>query len=327
MKAVRAVIAGAGVMGRWHAQAARRAGATVVGVVDPDLARATRIARGSGAFDSLAAALHHSIDVVHVCTPLATHFALCQQALAAGCHVIVEKPVTPTADEAIALTAAAHAAGRILVPVHQFAFQRGVQSMREHWAELGTIRHLEFATCSAGALHKDASERDAVVAEIVPHPLSLARNLLGISVSELAWQLQRPAPGEWRFGASTAGGAAISGLVSMSARPTFASLRVLAEHGSVVADLFHGFAIFEGGRASRGYKIVRPLAVGVRGTGIALGNLVRRAVDGESAYPGLRALCAATYAAIDGSSSAPFAANEIVDVARARDQLIALASS
>ena len=51
-------------------------------------------------------------DIVHVLTPPQTHDALVRQALAAGAHVICEKPMTGTADETAALLDTAAAAGR-----------------------------------------------------------------------------------------------------------------------------------------------------------------------------------------------------------------------
>lgn len=313
-------------MGRWHAHAARRAGATVVGVVDPDLVRATRLARGRGAHTTLDAALRQPVDVVHVCTPLATHVPIVLQALAAGCHVVVEKPAAPSAAEAASITDAARTAGRLLVPVHQFVFQRGIRAIQDCSASFGPIRHLEFATCSAGAGRNEAAEQNSVAAEIVPHAFALARNLLGVTVSALPWRLLQPAPGEWRLDAVTGTGTVVAAMISMNARPTFASLRVLADHGSATADLFHGFAIFERGTASRQYKIARPVLVGVRGASASIGNLVRRTLTGESAYPGLRALFTATYAAVEGKAPVPFHGDEIVDVARARDRVLELAA-
>ncbi len=325
MKPVRAIIVGAGLMGRWHADAAQRSGAVIVGVVDPDTARAGALVPGVNGYAGLDEALAQSADVVHVCTPLHSHVELCEKALVAGCHVIVEKPATPTADEARMLVSVAQTANRLLVPVHQFVHQRGVAAIRQRSRDLGAIRQLEFATCSAGAEQGDR-DRDTVAAEIVPHALSLARNLLGVNVATLSWQLVRSAPGEWRFSAAAPSGSAINGMISLSGRPTFATCRVLADHGSATADLFHGFAVFEQGHASRRYKIVRPLLLGMRGAGIATANLVRRAISGESAYPGLRSLCAATYSAIQDAGAPPFGADEIVDVARARDRLVALAA-
>lgn len=313
-------------MGRWHLDAARRAGARAVAFVDPDTRRAEALGgRGAIVHSSLAAALEHPADVVHVCTPLGSHAALCHQALAAGCHVIVEKPATPTATEAASLVAAAQAAGRLLVPVHQFVFQRGIQAMLARRAEFGVIRHFEFATASAGA-DVTGADRDGIAAEIVPHGLALARSLLDLRVGDLDWTLHRPAKGEWRFSAMTDREASISGWISLRARPTFAVCRVLGDEASATADLFHGFALFERGHASRRYKLIRPFAVGLRGTRLAAVNLLGRALQRERAYPGLRGLCAATYARIGSQGPPPFAPDEIVDVARARDRLIALAA-
>jgi len=59
-----------------------------------------------------------AIDLVVVSTPNATHFPLAKAALEAGKHVIIDKPLTPTAAEAETLIALAEAQGRLLVPFH-----------------------------------------------------------------------------------------------------------------------------------------------------------------------------------------------------------------
>jgi hypothetical protein len=139
-------------------------------------------------------------------------------------------------------------------------------------------------------------------------------------VGKLEWRLDRAAPGEWRFTATTLDGCTLSNLISLSARPTFATWRVLADEGSALADLFHGFATFEAGTASRAYKMRRPIITGIRSASTAMLNLGHRAVRREPAYPGLRELCRRTYAAIAGGPT-PFAADELTDVAAGMDQL------
>lgn len=321
--ALRVVIAGAGLMGRWHADAARHAGGEIVGVVDTDLDRARALTGSGAASPSLAELIPLRPDVVHVCTPIASHAALCGEALAAGCHVIVEKPVTTTGVEAMELADLARRSSRLIVPVHQFVFQRGVQEIRSRLTEFGAIRHVEFATASAGA-DRAGSDRDAIAAEIIPHAFALARHLLGTTVGDLAWELHRPIAGEWRATAVTPAGATVSALISLASRPTFARWSVLGESTSATADLFHGFAMFEPGHASRQYKIVRPMAVGLKTTLAATANLMARGVRRERAYPGLRALCNTAYAAMQGRGPLPFRDDELADVAVARDRVVAL---
>ena len=323
----RVVIVGAGLMGRWHADAARHAGARLVAIVDPVSDRARAIAgAASSACSTLDAALATPVDVVHICTPLESHVALSQQALAAGCHVILEKPATPTLAEAEALAASARAAGRMLVPVHQFVFQNGMRRILARRDGIGPLRHIEFTVCSAGADGKDSVDRDRIAAEIAPHAFSLARALLQTGMAGLDWHLERAAPGEWRFSATTTERCTVAALISMRARPTFATCRVLGEHGGALADLFQGFAVFEPDTASAGYKVMRPLRVGLGTAGASAWQLASRALRRERAYPGLRRLCAATYAAIAGRGAAPFRDDEIVDVAAARERLLTLAA-
>ncbi|MEY9849850.1 Gfo/Idh/MocA family protein [Streptacidiphilus sp. MAP5-3] len=108
---LRAAILGAGMIGRVHLDAARRAGATVVGISASTPARATAAAERLGvaqSFDSAEElATSDAVDVVHVCTPNDTHRPLAELALKAGKHVICEKPLGRTRAEADALVAAA----------------------------------------------------------------------------------------------------------------------------------------------------------------------------------------------------------------------------
>ena len=99
--APRIAIAGAGLMGRWHADAASRAGGRIVGVCDSDRATARSLATRVAAahvetnLDALLAAA--TPDIVHICTPLESHASLCERALVAGADVIAEKPLAEDA--------------------------------------------------------------------------------------------------------------------------------------------------------------------------------------------------------------------------------------
>ncbi|MFA9431810.1 Gfo/Idh/MocA family protein [Egicoccus sp. AB-alg2] len=114
----RVVLAGVHGHGRWHlrnlARQAAAGRARLVGVCDPrpptaDLAGQLADVPRS---DTLAAALErHAPDIAILCTPIHTHLELATQAMAAGVHVLLEKPPAPTRDEHLVLRDAAVAAG------------------------------------------------------------------------------------------------------------------------------------------------------------------------------------------------------------------------
>lgn len=322
------LVVGAGLMGRWHAHAIRRAGGVVAGVVDLDTGRANALAArfpGSRPFPRLEAALGSlRADIVHVCTPSASHGPLVRTALAAHRHVLVEKPLAPTAAETSELLAAAASVERLLIPVHQFAFQRGVLRLMECRPLLGPILHIQVACASAGAEGKPESIADAVAADILPHFLGLSRGLLGVPLAEQRWSVVRPRPGEWRA-TGNCGGVSIQYLVSMAARPRFAELWVLGERASARADLFHGFAVLEKGRISRSSKVSRPFRLAADSLIAASRNLVQRAVLREPAYPGLTELVRRVHLAVSGRGASPIPPAETLDIAETRDRLMALA--
>ena len=320
---LRAAIVGAGTMGRWHARAIVAAGGRLAAVVDRDRARARALAGGAPALSTVEelARLAHPPDVVHVCTPVGCHVADALAAIALPAHVIVEKPVAPDAASTRALLETAAAAGRLLVPVHQFLFQPGVLRLLEGREELGDLVHCSFVAASAGAEGGRVTP-DALVADILPHPLSLFARLLPGRIDEARWDVARPVRGELRASASAAG-ATLAVVLTSRARPTRAELEVLGTRASAVADLYHGFSAVERGGPTRARKVARPL---LRGSSVVLAagrNLAVRAARRETAYPGLRELVRRTYAAVATGGPAPVTPAEALAVAAARDAILA----
>jgi predicted dehydrogenase len=322
---VTAVIVGAGLMGRWHAAAIRRAGVSIAAIVDENEPRATALAARFGNIPThrtLAEALdRHRPAAVHVCTPLETHVTLSVTALVAGAHVLCEKPLASTQSETRTLIDAAENAGRLICPVHQFLFQDGFRRAMEWRSRAGALLHIETIASSAGAAGRGDDEQRALVADILPHPLSIAARLTDAPLAAVAWQVQAPRPGE--LVALGAIGETIATMrVSTHGRPTWNAVTIVAEQGTAHVNLFHGFAVFEGAAVSRSRKIVHPLSLAARTGAAALWNLGARLARSESAYPGLRALVGHFYRAVRGGVP-PISRAEVLDVAAARDAILA----
>ncbi|MGA3218281.1 MAG: Gfo/Idh/MocA family oxidoreductase [Acidimicrobiales bacterium] len=132
---VRAAIVGAGFMGGVHARAVRAAGAVLVGVADNDLALAQALQAKTQAERATARATElieaPDIDVVHVCTPNATHIGLVEQALRAGKHVVCEKPLATSPGEAAGLEELADKARLVGAVPFVYRFYPMVREVRE----------------------------------------------------------------------------------------------------------------------------------------------------------------------------------------------------
>jgi predicted dehydrogenase len=148
MRALRAGIAGAGFVGRIHARSARLAGAQLAGLAASSPASAQRAAHDLGAERAFASADElveaDGIDVVHLCTPNYLHEPLALRALAAGKHVVCEKPVALDGAGAARIAAAAAAAGRVVAVPFVYRFHPMVREARARVAagELGRLRLL-----------------------------------------------------------------------------------------------------------------------------------------------------------------------------------------
>ncbi|MFM8681933.1 MAG: Gfo/Idh/MocA family protein [Alphaproteobacteria bacterium] len=120
MRAIRCAVFGAGHFGRYHAQKyAALPGAELVAVVDADEARARALAaevgtRAATSIDEVAGA----IDAASVAVPTHAHHDVATRLLDAGIHVLIEKPIAETIEQADALVALAAARGCILQVGH-----------------------------------------------------------------------------------------------------------------------------------------------------------------------------------------------------------------
>lgn len=317
------VIIGAGLMGKWHADAVIHSGHRVKAVVDPDLLRARKLAESTGARIAVKTLEelppNSGLDVAHVCSPLETHDAIAQLVLRRGCHVIVEKPLARTAEDTVSLFTLGEAVNRMIVPVHQFLFQPGVLKLSEMvQADPQALLHLNIVACTAGASRLGASGRDDVALSILPHGLSLARRITGEAVGDISWTVLRPLAGEFHC-LATLNRATVSILVSTLGRPPVNTLQAVMRDRTVDVDLFHGYSISIRGGTGRTFKVLRPFLIASHTASGAALNGMRRAIRREVAYPGLRELVRRFYAAVALRGPPPISMDETLDVARARD--------
>ena len=193
--ALRVAILGAGFAGTFHAQAwAQCAGAQLAAVVDSELARAREVAErfGGEPAGSLERALAADVDIVDVCLPTALHEQPTLAALAAGKHVLCEKPMALDLASADRMLDAAQEAGATLMVAHVLRFWPEYERLGELAAEgeLGPLRALScsrlVATPGPYAPWLLDPQRGLGLGEVIVHDLDIAAALLGRSRSVVA---------------------------------------------------------------------------------------------------------------------------------------------
>jgi predicted dehydrogenase len=126
------------------------------------------------------------IQAVAICTPPATHRFLAVEALAAGKHVLVEKPLATSVADADAMIAAASAAGRILMVGHTFVYNPAVELLASLVRDgaLGRIYYLRATRVNLGLFQRDVN----VLWDLAPHDLSILETVLGQNPERIrAW--------------------------------------------------------------------------------------------------------------------------------------------
>lgn len=143
----------------------------------------TRYADAAVADVSLALPL---VDAVVVAVPPSLHRDVAAEAIAAGKHVLVEKPLATTSEDAAELVSMAEAAGVTLMVGHTFEFSAALVELRRRIVagDLGTVRYIDAAWLNLGLYQEDIN----VVWDLAPHGISVCNFLLDSTPSHVgAW--------------------------------------------------------------------------------------------------------------------------------------------
>lgn len=183
-----AVVVGAGRMGQAHASAWASLGVPVRWAVSPRRPPALDAAPDARWATDLGAALDDpAVTIVSICTPTPSHVDLAVRALAAGRHVLLEKPIALTVADAERVAAAAERAPGILMVAHVVRFFPGYAALIDRVAagSVGRPRAVRATRLSAAVSADDArwledEERSGgLVVDFAIHDVDQANALLG----------------------------------------------------------------------------------------------------------------------------------------------------
>jgi predicted dehydrogenase len=135
---LRSGILGTGFMGGVHTRAVRAAGGAVVAYAGRDAERTADAAARTGIALALTPAelvTHPDVDIVHICTPNSQHFELASAAIAAGKHVVCEKPLALSGADAEQLDRAAREAGVVNAVPFVYRYYPAVREARARIAD------------------------------------------------------------------------------------------------------------------------------------------------------------------------------------------------
>ncbi|MFN8550080.1 MAG: Gfo/Idh/MocA family oxidoreductase [Candidatus Obscuribacterales bacterium] len=322
------IIVGAGLMGRWHAFSALRSGATITDIVDPNLEKARALQHEFAAhniYKSLDECLQnnaskHKSNIAHICTPDQNHLESIELCLTHKLHCLVEKPLVSTFEQTKRVLEQANESGLKIAPVHQMPFQSGASRLAANHANLGKIVRMTHTAFTSGGEGKSETERQHVLLEILPHPLSLFYRFFGERLEADQFNVRRYENGELEIDAAV-DDSLLRISISLRARPTRNELTVAGDKASAHVDLFHGFCTYESGEVSKRSKILKPFRFGSSLVFDAGRNLVQRSAEKEVAYPGLRNLIRQFYRSALEGKEAPISEREILLCAEIADRV------
>jgi len=181
MTRLRCAVVGAGYLGRFHAQKyASLPSCELVGIADPVPAARERLQAelGVAAYADYRELLGR-VDAVSIATPTALHHPVARDFLRAGAHVLVEKPITATADEARELIALAAAAGRVLQVGHLERFNPVIVAVA------GELENPRFIESNRLAPFKPRGTDVSVVLDLMIHDIDLIEHIVRSPIASI----------------------------------------------------------------------------------------------------------------------------------------------
>jgi predicted dehydrogenase len=179
-------VVGAGVMGTNHVRILRQLpDVRVTHVIDPDRERASVLAKPVGAAVAAdASEVVGAVQAAVIAAPTATHVDISLALLAGGAHLLVEKPIATTAEDAERIVAAAASNNRTLQVGHVERFNPAVLELDRLVRE---PLHIEFARISPYSPRSSES----VVVDLMTHDLDLACAIADSPVADVSAIAQR----------------------------------------------------------------------------------------------------------------------------------------
>lgn len=208
---LRVAIVGLGFMGKTHMNAYAKAGADIVALADARIddivagkTSGGNLSTGGEAFPLRAGSYRkytspgqafadQSVEAVSICTPTDTHVDLACQALAAGKHVLLEKPVAISSDAVVHLIAKAKLHRRVIMPAMCMRFWPGWTWLRDtvRVGDLGNLRGITFQRLASppgwnADFYKDSSKTGGALFDLHIHDADFVYWLLGMPKAVLS---------------------------------------------------------------------------------------------------------------------------------------------
>jgi predicted dehydrogenase len=179
---VRVGVIGVGALGHHHARILRGIeGARMAGFFEASQERAAKVSADLGlrAFGSEQELLD-AVDAVTIVVPTPAHFAVASKALEAGKHVLVEKPIATTLEEADGMLAIAKRKGVLVQTGHVERFNRAIRGA------LQFVDQPRFIESDRLAPFNPRGSDVAVVLDLMIHDIDLVQTLVGGPVKDVS---------------------------------------------------------------------------------------------------------------------------------------------
>ena len=181
MTALRTAIIGVGHQGRYHADKyASLPGSELVGVVDLDEERGGELASSLGvSFAKDYRSLIGKVDAVSIAVPTSKHFEIASAFLGSGTHVLLEKPMTSTVEEAARLVELADGKDLVLQIGHLERFNSAILALDRYCRDPRFIESYRIAP------FKERGTDINVVLDLMIHDIDLIQGIVRAPIQQL----------------------------------------------------------------------------------------------------------------------------------------------
>ncbi|SLM50190.1 conserved protein of unknown function [Nitrospira japonica] len=324
---LRVALIGAGRHAQHHARAILRCpGAKLVAVADPSDSAQSAMrgivsdVKGYGTPEGMLAA--ERFDVVHICTPPASHASLARMALTAGSHIYVEKPFTERTEDAQRILEEAQAKKLLVCAGHQLLYEGPTTVLEQYLPSIGEVAHIEsyfsFRTVRHAPGGRKVLRADHQLLDILPHPVYMMLHVLERAVRGQTALVSLEVNQAGTVHALIRRGSVTGTLVvTLEGRPVESYLRVVGKNGSIFSDYVRSTTQRAIGPGSSGIdKLLAPYRQAWQLLAGTTASMARRFFKQQRSYPGLAELFSAFYQAVRSNAPSPLSPEILLETVR-----------